>query len=82
MSDITIHDLKIKPEYLEAILVGEKNFELRKDDRGYKVGDYIRLYEYENGQETGKFSSPLLIKFILRDCKQYGLMDGYCILGL
>ena len=82
MSGGTIHDLKIKPEYFEAVLLGEKHFELRKDDRGYKVGDYIRLHEYKDGEETGLCSRPLLIRFILRDCPQYGLMDGYCILGL
>lgn len=38
-----LHVLKIAPEYLAAQLAGVKNFEIRKDDRGYKVGDRLWL---------------------------------------
>ena len=41
-----IHELKIKNEYLLAVIDGSKTFELRKDDRGYKVGDYLQLQSY------------------------------------
>ena len=43
-----IHELKILPEYFEKLLDGSKTFELRKDDRGFKVGDII-LKEYIPG---------------------------------
>ena len=44
MSDI--HELKINPLYFDAIEKRLKTFELRKDDRDYKVGDLIILKEY------------------------------------
>lgn len=75
-----IHELKILPEYFDDVKHGNKRFELRKDDREYKVNDIIVLREFSDGEYTGrKFVS--LIKYILRNCPEYGLMDGYCILG-
>ena len=39
------HELKTWPEYFEAVKDGTKNFELRKDDRGFKAGDHLVLAE-------------------------------------
>ena len=36
-----IHELKTLPEYFDAVFMGKKNFEIRKNDRDYKVGDYV-----------------------------------------
>ncbi|RWX54972.1 DUF3850 domain-containing protein [Photobacterium chitinilyticum] len=41
------HVLKIQPEYLEAIIKGVKTFEIRKNDRDFKVGEYAHLYDAE-----------------------------------
>lgn len=76
-----IHRLKILPEYFEAILEEEKRFELRKDDRDYNVGDFIDLQEYENGRYTGRELRLIQIRYILRDVPEYGLKEGYCIIG-
>ena len=75
-----MHELKIKPEYFEAVDSGSKRFELRKDDRNFHVGDRIELREWENGRYTGR-NLVYFITYILRDCPEYGLKDGYCILG-
>lgn len=75
------HYLKILPEYFNEVQSLNKQFELRKDDRDYQVGDWLVLDEWENGEYTGRRIGCLPIKYILRDCKEYGLMDGYCILG-
>lgn len=77
-----VHELKIQPKYFKMVKWGIKKFELRKDDRNYKVGDLITLREYENGEYTGKEIKNLPIWYILRDCPEYGLKEGYCILGL
>lgn len=75
-----IHELKILPEYFEAVDENYKRFELRKDDRDYQVGDIVALEEWDGEKYTGKFTSRK-IEYILRDCPQYGLADGFCILG-
>lgn len=38
---MTIHRLKIQEQYADAVLNGTKTFEIRKNDRGYEVGDKI-----------------------------------------
>lgn len=40
-----IHELKVKALFYELLIKGTKTFELRKDDRNYKVGDYLALNE-------------------------------------
>lgn len=50
----TVHELKIEAEYFEAVELGWKTFEIRKNDRGFEVGDILILQEYENGQYTGE----------------------------
>lgn len=75
-----MHELKIKPQYFEAVDRGEKRFELRKNDRNYHVGEFINLCEYDNGRYTGR-NIVYRISYILKDCPEYGLMDGYCIIG-
>lgn len=41
-----IHELKIWPEFFKPVLTGEKTFEIRKDDRGYRAGDVLVLKEW------------------------------------
>lgn len=76
-----IHELKIKPEYFHDVVRGQKKAELRKDDRGYNVGDVLLLKEFYNGEYTGSWVS-VTVTHILRGCPEYGLMDGYCILSI
>ena len=50
-----IHELKILPEYYNAVKSGKKKFELRKDDRGFAEGDSLRLNKWTpNGGYTGE----------------------------
>lgn len=41
-----IHDLKCWREFFDAIERGDKTFEIRKDDRGFAVGDTLRLWRW------------------------------------
>ena len=77
-----IHELKILPEYFNEVQSHNKQFELRKDDRDYRVGDWILLKEFENGSYTGRECGCFGITYILRNCPEYRLADGYCIIGL
>lgn len=76
-----IHNLKIQKEFFEDVKSGEKSFELRKDDRNYRLGDVINLTEVDatSAEETGRTA---LVEIIYKLDKFDGLYPGYCILGV
>ncbi|VXB81024.1 hypothetical protein EXIGUO8H_230002 [Exiguobacterium sp. 8H] len=47
-----VHELKIWPEYFDAVEAGLKTFEIRQDDRGYKSGDVLTLREYDPTEQA------------------------------
>lgn len=74
-----IHEVKLSSIYFDDVAAGIKNFELRKNDRGYKVGDMLKLNEVKSGKETGRFIKAK-IEYMLEE--HTGLQEGYCILGI
>jgi len=79
---IFIHELKTWPMYFEHILLGKKNFEIRKeDDRIFQVGDLVSLKEFDRGERryTGR-ETIRKITYVLRSFD--GLMPDYVVLGL
>lgn len=83
-----IHELKLNKKYYLDSLVNLKTFEIRKNDRGFKVGDILKLMEYDPDLEdeemgliglTGDFHFKL-ITYILDDAEY--LREGYVCLGL
>lgn len=87
---MTTHDLKTDPDVFEAVFNEYKNFEIRKDDRGFEVGDSLELMETRyTGAEmaegkkleyTGRVVS-VEVKYILRG-PIYGLADGWVIMDI
>ena len=75
------HELKILPQYFEEVWNENKTFELRKDDRYYKIGDTLRLLEFDYGTYTGRECNRTIL-YILRDADQYGLKEGFVILAM
>ena len=71
---------KILPEYFEAVLKERKTFEIRKDEDGFSPGDIIRLEEWD-GEYTGRHVTRK-VTYVLRNAGQYGLKDGYCVIGM
>lgn len=74
------HELKLLPQYFNDVKNGIKNFEIRKNDRDYKVGDTLLLREWDN-KYTGR-EITRKIDYIHKGDGQFGIAEGYCILGL
>lgn len=78
-----IHELKTESKYFKEVCKGKKTFEVRKDDRPFKVGDTLKLIEYENGR-LQYAECDVTITYILgrnEDEKKY-VPKGYVILGI
>ncbi len=51
------HELKVYPEFFQALWCGDKTFEIRKDDRNFQERDEVVLQEYDptvGGEYTGR----------------------------
>lgn len=72
-----IHELKILPEYFEAVTSGRKQFEIRKNDRDYEVGDRLYLREWNGENFTGD-SYKAEVTYIT----DYMQRNGYVVLGI
>lgn len=76
-----IHDLKLQQPYFDAVWHRRKLFEVRLNDRNYKVGDQLLLREYDPKDNT--YTSMCVIgtvSYIMSDF--IGLKEGYILLGL
>lgn len=84
-----VHDLKCWPPCWEAIATGRKTCDLRKNDRGYRVGDLLILREWipDNWLEddtpggfTGRVCQREITHVLLGS--KFGLASGYVALSL
>lgn len=83
------HKLKTLPEYFEAMRNGTKTFDIRRDDRGFMVGDVLILQEWD----PGRCSSPVAsLMYTHRQMAfevtykfhggRWGIDWRYCVLGV
>lgn len=80
IAEMRYHVLKTWPPYFRQTQLGQKTFELRKNDRDYKEGDLLILREYmpDNGY-TGRlciFKAGTIIK------EEWGLDEDVCVISL
>lgn len=73
-----VHCVKILPENFDNVLSKKMSFQIRKDDREYKLGDCMYLQEFVEDY-TGR-SLPVKINHILKESE--GLRDGYVLLNI
>lgn len=87
------HELKTPPVYWDAVQRGEKNFDVRRDDRGFQKGDILELVRH-NGRHVEipdayrdrlahKADYTLIreIAYILTG-GQFGIEPGYVVMAL
>jgi hypothetical protein len=73
---MTIHVLKCS-EYFESLVDGSKTLELRRNDRGYQVGDILQEREWDPATEryTGR-KVEVEVTHIVEGTEH--LAHGYC----
>lgn len=82
-----IHELKTWPQFFQPLLESRKTFELRRNDRSFKVGDLLHLREFipESETYTGR-ELRATITYVLDGSKVAGMVcglrDGYVALAL
>ena len=73
------HQIRILPEYFQAIESGEKTFEMRFNDRNYHVHYILHLREWSDGEYTGR-EMEVEVTWLLDNpdyCK-----EGYVIMAI
>jgi hypothetical protein len=76
------HEVKAWPPYFESTVTGHKCFDLRLNDRAYKVGDFLLLREWDPDIQsyTGR-NATAQISYILPG-GQFGLAEDYVALSI
>lgn len=81
------HDLKTDPAVFEAVWTGAKTHEIRRNDRGFKVGDTLVLRETVHTGEEMRAGAPLrytgrvVNKTVSHVLSGYGLDPDWVILS-
>lgn len=76
------HKLKIWPEYFEEIRAGRKTFEIRRNDRDYRIGDVLELHEWS--PETGQFTLSAMAAKVtyLIEGPAFGIGEGWVVMSI
>lgn len=79
MKTIKCEALKILPEFFRAVCAGTKTFEIRKNDRGFHVGQFLALMEWDGEKFTGE---QVIRQVTYITNFPDGLREGYVCMGI
>lgn len=75
------HDIKTLPEYFDAVIRGDKTFEVRKGDRPYAVGDVLALREWTGHDGYSGRILRVRMTYILPG-GEFGIDPDYVVMGI
>lgn len=78
----TVHNLKTLTEYFVQTNSKVKTFEVRKNDRNYKVGDILILEEYNVEDDSYTESKIRAEVMYILSGGSFGLEEGYIIMSI
>lgn len=79
------HVIKCERFHFNEVVADRKKFEVRNNDRNYKVGDTFIMEEVLFGAPSGRTFGPKTISYVLRDraikhgSVRVGIEDGWCV---
>lgn len=77
------HIIKLNEDYIQPVLSGEKNFEVRLNDRGYQKGDWVKFKAVS--RQGVSYVEPELEKTAFEITYVHsglGLQEGYVVFGI
>lgn len=78
-----LHEIKLREDYIEPVLSGKKNFEVRLNDRGYQKGDWVKFKAVS--RQGVAYVEPELEKATFEITYVHsglGLKEGYVVFGI
>lgn len=82
VSAFSIHELKSWPKYFERVLSGSKRCEIRRNDREFKIGDFIHLREWSKESEAYTARELLVRITDLSPGGQFGIDPDFCVMSV
>lgn len=80
---MTEHHIKLKAQYCDPVLHGEKTFEVRNNDRGYQKGDHIVFIPVDEDGTRQTFHPIAKEEYVITYVHSgLGLKEGYVVFGL
>lgn len=76
------HKLKCWPEPFEAMLNGLKPFEIRRNDRDFKVGDVLIIQEWRPADEQYTGRELLRDVVFMLDNPMFGIKKGFVVMAV
>ena len=76
------HELKMNKQFALAVWDGNKQFEIRKNDRDYQIGDRIRFRVVDDAGEPVPHVLEKHTYEITHVLSGWGLEPGYVALGI
>ena len=80
--ELKTHELKTLTKYFDAILSGEKTFEIRKNDRDFRVGDTLILHDWVVSREHGDYYSGGFVVAKVSYITDYMQQPDYVVMGI
>lgn len=75
---MTVHNLKIQAVYANAKLDGKKMFEIRKNDRDFKVGDFVKYFVIDSIDCDKRIIDKI---YVITFITNYEQKEGYIVFG-
>lgn len=76
------HEIKITEVFADAVISGRKTFEIRKNDRGYNVGDLIHFHVVDDYGLSVRHDLNFFLYQISYVLSGWGLQPDYVVFGI